>query len=998
MTLRKKLIEVALPLDAINEASAREKSIRHGHPSTLHLWWARRPLAACRAVLFGQLVDDPSSWPDLFPTDAAQETERLRLFALIRDLVQWENSNNEPIVMAARVEIARSLARGRKADGRADERDEAVLRVPPPYTGIKYASLAADEEKAVNSYLAEVAPPVHDPFAGGGSIPLEAQRLGLRAIATDLNPVAVLINKALIEIPPKFAGMPPVNPDSRRKAAMGSWKGAQGLAEDVRYYGKWMRDEAFKRIGHLYPPVEITKEMAEGRDDLKGLVGQKLTAIAWIWARTVASPNPACRGAHVPLVSSFWLSRKPERMTWLEPVIGKGRSSWSFTVKTGKPADASALANGTRAGKAKDFVCLLSGTPLPREYVRQEAKAGRMRERVLAVVVEGKGRRAYLAATEEEENLALQAEELKDVGEARSDFLAGLLPTRAMITGGVCSAYGLDTWGKLFSGRQVKALLTLADLVTDALAEIESDTRAVGTPSEGGREYGKGVAAYLALAIGRTADRSSTLCSWDSSPKMEALRNTFARQALPMVWDHAECNIFSSATGNLMNNVEWISKVVEACVGQPAAPCVAEQRDATKLANARTAEIAFSTDPPYYDNISYAELSDYFYVWSRRALRTSYPALFSTLMVPKTAELIASPARFGGDSAAAKAHFEDGLGDVLIAMHAACPDNTPISVYYAFKQTETDDADDTNGVEGVATSTGWETMLSSIINTAWMVTGTLPLRTEMANRTVGIGANALASSIVVICRKRPDSATAITRAGFRRLLREELPAALRHLQRGNIAPVDVAQASIGPGMAVFSRHSKVLEADGTPMSVRTALQLINQALDEYLTEQEGEFDPDTRFAVTWFETRAFETGPFGEAETLAKARNIAVSGVAEAGILSSAAGKVRLLKRAELPDDWDPRTDRRLTVWESVQHLIKRLETKGETAAAELLAVLGANAAPARDLAYRLYSTCERKGWADEARAYNGLVVAWPELEKLAAQAGEAKPKQGMLL
>lgn len=985
MPIRKKLIEVALPLEAINVASAREKSIRHGHPSTLHLWWARRPLAACRAVLFTQLVDDPSAWPEQFPTAEAQDRERQRLFGLITDLVQWENSNKEPVINAARVEIARSLARGRKSEGTADGQDEAVLRVPPCYGADgRYREQGKADMAVVNRYLAEVAPPVHDPFAGGGSIPLEAQRLGLRAIATDLNPVAVLINKALIEIPPKFAGMPPVNPESQRKAGMQTWIGAQGLAEDVRYYGSWMRDEAFRRIGHLYPQVDLPSEQGGG----------KATVIAWLWTRTVASPNPVCNGAHVPLVSSFWLSKKQGKEAWVEPVVDLAKNTWHFVARLGKAPNAEKASLGTRAGKAQDFLCLLSGVPIARSYVRDEGKAGRLGVRLLGVVADGPNGRAYLGATPESEALAQSAKSHPLYAEAHGGFLDAALPNRAMITGGVCSAYGLDSWAKLFSPRQLVALMTLAAVVKDAAAKVEMDAssrRPSGVDNTSATEYGCAVALYLAFLVDQVANHSSTLCGWNT-PNTQ-MRAVFARQGFVMTWDFAEANPFSSSSGSYANLFERMVKGFDLLGSGHSA--LVKAMDARHL---ETPEVCFSTDPPYYDNIAYAELSDFFYPWLRRTLREFFPSVFSTMQTPKDQELVYAPSRHDGNAEKAKKFFESGMLDVFGAMSAQSSTQAPLTVYYAFKQAESDD-DSESPDDGTAavSSTGWETMLEGLVRAGLAVDGTWPLRTEKQGRSIGIATNALASSVVLVCRKRPKDAPTIDRATFRRLLRQELPTALRLLQHGNIAPVDMAQASIGPGMAIFSRHAKVLEPNGDPLSVRTALQLINQALDEFLTEQEGEFDPDTRFAITWFETRQFETGAFGEAETLAKARNVSVSGVAEAGIVSAAAGKVRLIKRDELPEDWDPTTDKRLTIWEATQHLIKRLD-KGEPAAAALLAALGSRAAPARDLAYRLYTTCERKGWAEEARAYNGLVVSWPELEKLAAQVGRsAKPQMDLL-
>lgn len=921
---KKKLIEVALPLEAINKESAREKSIRHGHPSTLHLWWARRPLAACRAVLFASLVDDPSAHPEQFPSEEEQERERQRLFRIIEQLVKWENSSNEEVLAKARAEILRST------DG-----------APPP---------------------------VLDPFCGGGSIPLEAQRLGLEAHASDLNPVAVLITKALIEIPPKFAGMAPVNPSARDKLATGGWRGARGLAEDVRYYGAWMREQAQARIGHLYPKVELPSEHGGG----------EATVIAWLWARTVRCPNPAC-GAQMPLVRSFSLSTKKGKQASVEPIIDAEAKTVRFAVRrgVGVPPEGTVNRRGAR--------CIVCGDSVGFDHIRDEGKAGRMGAQLMAIVAEGQRGRVYVAPNEEHATVA---------GSAQPDWTPDSdLPEQAL--GFRVQAYGMTKHSDLFTDRQLVALTTFSDLVGEAREGVLADAEAVwpevaaasGTAAKAS-DYADAVATYLGFAIDRAADRGSTICSWDSSPKMEALRNTFARQAIPMTWDFAEGNPFSDSSGNWNNNTEWAAMVVDRLV--PAAEGSAKQLDAT-AAVVEVSGPAVSTDPPYYDNIGYADLSDFFYVWLRRSLKDVYPDLFATLLTPKKQELVATPYRFGGSRKEAQAFFEQGLGAAFAHIRSEGNPDYPVTVYYAFKQAESD-----GGRDGVQTSsTGWETMLSGLLRSGFAVTGTWPMRSEMGNRPVASGTNALASSIVLVCRPRQEDAPLATRREFQAALRSELPDALRHLQHGNIAPVDLAQASIGPGMAVFSRYSKVMDADGSAMSVRSALGLINQALGELLAEQEGEFDADTRYAIAWFEQSGLENGDFGVAEVLSKAKDTSVAGLVRAGVLESKAGKVRLLRRDELPDDWDPVADKRPTVWEMTQHLIKQLDA-GEVAAAALARQLGGNAEVARDLAYRLYVICERKKWASEALAYNSLVVAWPEILRLAGQQPTSAEQAGL--
>lgn len=828
MTYRKKLIEVALPLEAINRESAREKSIRHGHPSTLHLWWARRPLAACRAVLFAQLVDDPSAHPDKFPTEEDQKRERERLFKIIEELVKWENINNEHVLQAARAEILKST------EGNP--------------------------------------PPVLDPFCGGGSIPLEAQRLGLKAYASDLNPVAVLITKALIEIPPKFAGMPPVHPGAQRSI---HWEGAKGLAEDVRYYGKWMRDEAEKRIGHLYPKVEVTHELTKERPDLRKYAGRRLTVIAWLWARTVKSPNPAFSHFDVPLMSTFMLSTKAGKEAYVEPIVLNG--SYRFTVKVGKPKDTKTAKNGTKLSRGS-FRCLLSGTPIKYEYIDNEANAQRMGMRLMTIVAEGERGRLYLPPTEYMEKVARQAKPTwKPDAPSRGTWASNAQGRR----------YGFRTFGDYFTPRQLVALTTFSDLVMEARKHVLEDAVKAGMPDEGkginaggktATAYADAVATYLGCSVSRGTDFWSSLTTW--TPGGEFIGHTFTRQALPMVWDFSEGNPFSNASGNWQGAIEWITRVVTSLPSNIVGTTT--QLDATKHVGS-VPDSLISTDPPYYDNIGYADLSDFFYVWLRRSIGKIYPDLFSTMLVPKAEELVATPYRFDGDRKKASEFFETGLRKTFERMKSASIYESPMAIFYAFKQAETDSRiQDSNGNQ-VLTSTGWETMLQGLLQTGFQVTGTWPMRTERSVRTVSIGSNALASSVVLAYRPRQEDAPMTTRRDFLNALKKELPKALKTLQQGNIAPVDMAQSAIGPGMAIFSRYSKVVEADGSTMMVRSALALINLVLDEYLAEQEGEYDADTRWALAWFEQNGVDEGPFGIAETLSKAKNTAVDVLARYG-------------------------------------------------------------------------------------------------------------------
>lgn len=910
----KKLIEVALPLEKINAESAREKSIRHGHPSTLHLWWARRPLAAARAVIWASLVDDPSSHPEQFPTEEDQNTERQRLFKILEDLVVWENSNNEKVLDAAKAEIMKST----------NGNPPALL----------------------------------DPFAGGGAIPLEAQRLGLEAHAHDLNPVAVMINKAMIEIPPKFSGMAPVNSDAQVNSMHDAWARAEGLAEDVRYYGEWMKQEAYKRIGHLYPKVKVPEEQGGG----------EATVIAWIWARTVKCPNPAC-GCEIPLVRSFTLSKKKGHEAYVEPQFFD--SKCSYTVKLGEHKEKGTV-NRTAAS------CVACGTSVPLDYVRSEGSNHRMGRHLIAVVAEGKNGRAYYSP----DDIQLCASQ---VGEPENVPCEDL-PEKAL--GFRIQAYGITKWKDLYTNRQLTALTTFSDLVVETQKKVEADAIAVGMSDDhvplckgghGARAYGEAVGVYLAFAVDRQADIGSTIASWINT--IGAIRNTFGRQAIPMTWDFAEANPFSSSTGCFSNMVDWIVKCID---NFPIAQFEAEvsQRDAQSDCGLRN--IMISTDPPYYDNIDYADLSDYFYIWMRRSLKDSYPGLFSTVLVPKTEELIATPFRHGGSMEKAKSFFESGMLSASKQMYLYAREDVPVTIYYAYKQSDSD-------ADGTASS-GWETMLNSIVKAGFAITGTWPMRTERGNRMRGNGSNALASSIVLVCRKRPEDAPQTTRRNLIATLRHELRPALKKLQASNIAPVDLAQSAIGPGMGVFSRYRRVLEADGTPMSVRSALQNINEELDLYFNEQVGDLDTASRFCVDLYTQYAYNVVKYGEAEVLANAKSTSIPMLAANGVVYAKAGDVHLVERADLPEKVD--VDEK-NIWLLTQQLTQAMAKGGVEACAQIVAsMFGSNAERAKDLAYRLYTIAEQKKWSNEAYAYNALVVAWPDIQSRAAALKLEVPEQ----
>jgi len=926
----RKLIEVALPLDAINQQSAREKSIRKGHPSTLHLWWSRKPTATSRAVLFSQLVDDPSERYEEFleaaraageadPESAAEravEAERRRLFTLITRMVNWDNIGDEHLMREVREEIRRS-------------------------TG-------------------EEPPAVLDPFAGGGSIPLEAQRLGLEAHASDLNPVAVLINKALIEIPPRFAGRAPVFPGADDGTR--SWPGAHGLAEDVRRYGEWMREEAWRRIGHLYPRAQLPD-------------GSMATVIAWIWARTVTCPNPAC-GIETPLVSKWWLGKKKGKEAYIVPKVVGDHVEYSIGHD---PKRAPTKQNdGTISGR-RGALCVACGSVISMEEIRAQGKKGKIGSAMTAVVCEGGRKREYKAPMDED-RLEVQFDRVNQLN-------MGVLADNPRYMSP--PLYGMDTFDKLFTARQLTALTTFSDLVSEAREQVLRDALASGMSKGerleaggvGAAAYADAVATYLGLVISRITDYSSSINSWASSPQMEIVQHIFGRQALPMAWDYAESNPFADSSGSLNIMIRAVSEAVSRV---PA--CSQAYVLQTDAASHDYRGAVISTDPPYYDNISYSDLSDFFYVWLRRSLKDVHPSLFSTMLVPKAEELVANPYRHGGKDGA-RDFFEDGFRTVFANARRSANPDYPMTVYYAFKQTET-------STEG-RTSTGWSTILDGMIRSGWSITATWPMRSERRGRMTSIGANALASSIVLVLRPRPEDAPMTDRRSLMRELRRTLPEAVETLRSGGIAPVDLAQAAIGPGMSVFSRYSRVISPDGTDMSVSEALTQINAVLDEVLGEQEGDLDPDTRWCLTWFDAHGFTEGPYGEAETLASARNASIDALKRSGVLTSGGGRVGLIAPEDLPDDYDPRTDDRISHWEVVLHLARALDRRGIDEAGRLLSAAaerGLGADILQSLAYRLYSLAEKHGWTEAGLLFNALGGSWPEIAAAARTAASTGP------
>lgn len=913
---KEKLIEVALPLDDINAASAREKSIRHGHPSTLHLWWARRPLATARAVIWSSLVDDPSAHPEKFPTEEAQAKERERLFNILRELVVWENSNNQDVLDAAKAEI--------------------------------HASMGND------------LPPLLDPFAGGGAIPLEAQRLGLKAYAQDLNPVAVTINKAMIEIPPKFAGNKPVNPKSRQERPFDTWAGNTGLASDVEYYGNWMREEAFRRIGHLYPKVKVPEDQGGG----------EATVIAWIWARTVKCPNPAC-GHETPLVRSFDLSKKKGKEWHVKPIIEDRKIR--FEVKPGKSEREGTV---NRQGAT----CLHCGMPIGFPHIREAGKSHELGARLMAIVAEGKRGRIFVDANDE--HVMASSTDKPDA------YPSGKLAGKSQVNIGL---YGLTETADLFTNRQLVALTTFSSLVKEAQEKAYEDAVAAGMADDGigldaggagARAYGEAIGVYLSFVVDKLTDYHSSICSWNAA--RDQTRNVFGRQAIPMTWDYAEGNPFCSSSGSFRNMIGWVLDVLSN-LPDNVSPGISRQFDAQSDNGMRG--IMVSTDPPYYDNIGYADLSDYFYVWLRQSLKGTYPKLFGTMLVPKAEELVATPYRFGGNKQRAKDFFEGGMLHAFKQVYDYAREDIPVTIYYAFKQSETEQKD-----EGEKTaSSGWETMLAAIIKAGFAITGTWPVRTEKPGRTIGNGANALASSIVLVCRKRPVDAPICTRRELVTALRRELRPALDNLQAANIAPVDLAQSAIGPGIGVYSRYSHVLDADGSEMGVRAALQLINEELDAYFNEQSEGTDSESRFCIELYKQAGFNDVKYGEAEVLATAKNVSIQAMEHAGLLDADKGVVHLLVRDKISMVASPQTP----TWLLAQQLTQAIDDRGiEGCAQQVVDASITSAERAKALAYRLFTIADRKGWASEAYAYNALVTSWADVLLRATELYRSAPVQ----
>ena len=921
---RRKLIEIDLPLDAINSESAREKSIRKGHPSTLHIWWSRKPTASCRAVLFTSLVDDPIDCPEEFRTEEQQSAERERLHEIVRRLAKWDSVNekrrqNEELLATARWEIARSVAR--------------THNEPPP---------DQDDRDAVLEYLNVKALPVYDPFCGGGSIPLEAQRLGVKAIGSDLNPVAVLITKALIELPSEYRGQPPVNPDSDKtgmpigkgkRATVIPWRGAAGLAEDIRYYGRWMRQTAWEQIGHLYPPLELPD-------------GRQATVTAWLWTRTLSCPNPACK-VEMPLTATFQLSSKKGHEQWARPNFDPGSGNLSFTVQDSP----NGVPKGGTADGREGVTCIACKSGSPPTFAREQSKNGNLRQVLTAIVAEGNQKKKLSGSPNEAH--------IKAASEGHPAWQpSGSLPEKARSIS--IQTYGFTEWHQLFTGRQMTALATFCDLMKELKEKLEAD--------QADSQYAKTIQTFMALAISRLAHGCSSFNRWRT--ENHKVEGVFARQGIGMIWNFAEINPFSNTTQNWMAQVDWIADVVDS-LPHRVNKGETHQADAATTIHAEKGPVIV-TDPPYYDNIHYADSSDFFYIWLRAALRDIYPELFSSILVPKQEEMIASRFRFENP----RDQFENRLNKTLTLIRERCSPEFPASIFYAYKQQE----EQRQG----RTSTGWETMLTALVNAGFQVTGTWPMRTEMSTRVNSIEANTLASSVVLVCRPKPDEARPATRREFLNALENELPKALDRLTReGHIAPVDLAQAAIGPGMQIYSRYSRVETISGEPVPVREALAAINNVIANYDERQEGELDRPTSFCLSWLRQYGYEQGPYGQAEILAVAKDVAIDSLRDThSLLTAYEGDVQLRQLDYFSADRFP-SQGQITAWEGCFRMAWHFDHEDGTlsGAADIGRGMGSDVESVERLARILYNHFDRINDSRRAVLFNNLVTSWDDIQ-----------------
>jgi putative DNA methylase len=873
-----KLVEVALPLEAISKASKADKDRKVGTIKNVHKWFAPMPTPAWRALLFATLIDDPGD-----------EEGRAELLKFIERLV-------------------------------------------PAHGGAPDAETLAEAHKRIQEATGGNPPTVFDPFCGGGSTLVEAQRLGLPAAGSDLNPVAVLITRTITELIPQVAGRPPLVGDAGQLGLM-SGGPLDGFLADCAHYARRIRDQVWEQIGHLYPP-------APGGG----------TVVAWLWARTVRCPNPACR-ALAPLAASLWLSKRTGDKRWLNPTYCRPGEPVRFEIGSGLggPPRDSTLARTAAT-------CLVCGESMPLDYVRDEGRAGRMGVEPLAIAVDGAKNRHFLSTTDAQTTMpeANPATEPIDLA----------IPEQAL--GFRVQLYGMTNYASLFTKRQLTMLGAFANVIAELPDWVKKDG--------GDGVYAAALTSVLGLCLGKLSASSSTQTRLELENHFPP---AFGRHALPMVWDFAELNPFSGSAGDWMSHVSSVMGGLRALPGTRT-PASSFQSDARVASEHLSGPVLLATDPPYFAQIGYADLSDFFYLWLRRALAPVHPDLFSTVATPKAQELIAAPYRHGGSVAAATGYFISGFTDTFRNLLPSTVPTLPILIVYAHRQNESD--------PGGPSSTAWDAMLTAIVSSGLRIVGTWPIHATHSSRQIGLGTNALASYVVLVCRPQIQAAKVVDRQGFIAALHAELPKAIRKLQEGAISSIDLGQATIGPGMAIFSRFAKVIEPTGQAMTVRSALELISQIQSEVLDEFVGDLDPETRWAMIWYRDHGFEDGPFDDADKLSKTTVTSTDELVAAGIATARAGKVKLRSREDLPATWSPRDDDRTTVWEVTQHLAKAVTSGGWQQAAPLFRRCGRWVDDARALAYWLSTAAAAKSRAKDALDYDSLVTSWPELQRLAAQ------------
>ncbi|MBE5441042.1 DUF1156 domain-containing protein [Mycobacteroides abscessus] len=889
---RRKLVEVALPLDEINAACKADKGRAHGTLKNLHKWFAPMPVPAWRALIFAALVDDPED-----------DNKRVLLLDLIKRLVaNGADLPDDDAITEANEVLARQYPNGR--------------------------------------------PVVHDPFCGGGSTLVEAQRLGLESLGSDLNPVPVLISRTLTEILPRLNGQQPLHPqtqatssgalfDDRSRGSL-SYAGLDGLIRDVMYYAQGIGVRARERLARHYP-----SESSE-------------TVVAWLWARTARCPNPTC-GVETVLTTSWWLSKRKGDMAWIQPRTENG--GVYLDVVTGQRSGAAP--QPPKSPRGATFTCLGCGNSIKEEEIESQAVSGGLGLRMTSVVVEdANGRRTY------------RAPNAVEIEAARVDLSGYDIPDQVPVgDGGTRNRFGMTSQADLYGERQLATMCVLADLVAETYDEILDEG--------GSKEWARAVTTVLGLGIGRFAQFASSQARWTVRDAVSSFEGAFPRNDIPVTWDYYEINPWGEAgpswTQTFVSTTRALKNVVPGGVGTVVIG------DARKVTASRPALVA--TDPPYFDAIGYADLSDYFYVWHRRALRAVHPDLYSTMAAPKVGELTAIATHHGNSRPTARNYFIEGFTETFRSLQLSMAADLPMVVVYASRE-QKGSADE---------QSRWSSILTAIVKADMEITGTWPILGTTDRRMIGQGTNAVATYVAMVCRPRTENASVTTLNEFSRALRRGLSTRVRDLQAASILPIDLAQAAMGPGMQIYSRYRAVLDQAGAPVDVEQALRIINASLGEVLDEQEGELDAESRFASRWWDQHGWTSAPYGEADKVARPLGISVDDVVRAQVASSVGGKVRLLGLEELDSDWTPSSDSRPTAWEAVHHLVNRLVDRGgELEAARLLAELGTLQDPAMELAYRLHEIAARCGRATDQERYNALISSWAELVKLSASGPSA--------